>query len=182
MTMRRWLFLSPAVLFTVVAGYFFWGLNPERDPRAVPSALIDKPVPAFELPPIEGVDRPGLATADLAGGRVVLVNLFASWCIPCRAEHPLLMDLAEAGTLPVIGINYRDEPADARRWLGQLGNPYERIGADRQARTAIDWGVSGVPETFVIDGSGRIRYQHIGPMSRWDLEHKILPLVEELSR
>jgi cytochrome c biogenesis protein CcmG/thiol:disulfide interchange protein DsbE len=176
------LFLSPAVLFTVVAGYFFWGLNPDRDPRKVPSALIDKPVPAFELPPLEGVGRPGLATADLTGGRVVLVNFFASWCIPCRAEHPLLMELAEAGALPVTGINYRDEAADARRWLAQLGNPYERIGADRQGRTAIDWGVSGVPETFVIDGSGRIRYQHIGPMSRSDLEDKILPLVEELSR
>jgi cytochrome c biogenesis protein CcmG/thiol:disulfide interchange protein DsbE len=92
------------------------------------------------------------------------------------------MDLAEAGTLPVIGINYRDKPAEARRWLDQLGNPYGRIGADQGGRTAIDWGVSGVPETFVIDRSGRIRYQHIGPMSRWDLEHKILPLVEELSR
>jgi cytochrome c biogenesis protein CcmG/thiol:disulfide interchange protein DsbE len=182
MTMRRWLFLSPAVLFTVVAGYFFWGLNPDRDPRAVPSALIDKPVPAFELPPLGGVDRPGLATADLTAGRVVLVNFFASWCIPCRAEHPLLMDLAEAGTVAVIGINYRDKPADARRWLAQLGNPYERIGADQGGRTTIDWGVSGVPETFVIDRSGRIRDQHIGPMSRSDLEDKILPLVEELSQ
>lgn len=179
---KRWFFLLPGVVFAVVVGYFFWGLNPDRDPRAVPSALIDKPVPAFELPPLDGIDRPGLASADLKAGEVVLVNVFASWCIPCRAEHPLLMELAAADSVRVVGINYRDKPADARRWLAQLGNPYRRIGADERGRTAIDWGVSGVPETFVVDRTGRIRYQHIGPMARPDLEDKILPLLEVLSR
>ncbi len=185
--LKRWPFLLPVVVFAVVAGYVFWGLNPDRNPSAVPSALIDKPVPDFDLPPLDGLELanlelPGLATADLADGSVSLVNFFASWCIPCRYEHPLLMELAAAGRVRVVGIDYRDEPEDARRWLARLGNPYERVGSDRNARTAIEWGVSGVPETFVVDRAGRIRYQHIGPMTPMDLEEKILPMIEELSR
>ena len=112
---------------------------------------------------------------------VALVNFFASWCLPCRAEHPLLMDLAESGDVRVLGIDFRDSPEDARRWLGQFGNPYERIGVDERGRTSIDFGVSGVPETFVIDREGRIRYQHIGPLMARDIEDKIVPLIESLS-
>ena len=179
---RRALYLLPLLLFALVAGYFLWGLASGRNPNLVPSALVDQPAPAFDLPPIDGFDRPGLATADLADGEVALVNFFASWCIPCRAEHPLLMELAESGDVRILGINYRDKPEDARRWLGQLGNPYERVGADGRGRTGIDFGVSGVPETFVIDRSGRIRYQHIGPLMAQDIEDKIAPMIESLSQ
>ena len=160
---RRALFLLPLLVFAVVAGYFLWGLVTDRNPNLVPSALIDKPAPAFDLPPIEDFDRPGLATADLGNGEVALVNFFASWCLPCRAEHPFLMDLAEDGGVRVLGI------------------AYERVGVDDRGRTGIDFGVSGVPETFVIDRTGRIRYQHIGPLMASDIEDKILPLIESLS-
>ncbi len=125
--LKRWLYLLPVVVFAVVAGYLFWGLNPDRDPSAVPSALIDKPVPDFDLPPLDGLALPGLATADLTDGRVALVNFFASWCIPCRYEHPLFMELAAAGRVRVVGIDYRDAPKDARRWLARLGNPYQPV-------------------------------------------------------
>lgn len=179
---RRVLFFVPLLLFALVAGYFLWGLVTDRNPSQVPSALIDKPVPAFELPPVDGLDRPGLATADLRNGEVALVNFFASWCLPCRTEHPLLMELAEVDGVRVLGINYRDRPEDARRWLGEFGNPYERVGADDRGRTAIDFGVSGVPETFVIDREGRIRHQHIGPLTDDDIEDKIAPLIEDLSQ
>jgi cytochrome c biogenesis protein CcmG/thiol:disulfide interchange protein DsbE len=179
---RRALYLAPLLLFLVVAGYFLWGLVTDRDPSLVPSMLIDKPAPIFDLPPVDGLDRPGLATADLRSGQVALVNFFASWCYPCRAEHPLLMELAEAGGVRIFGINYRDRPEDARRWLGELGNPYERIGVDEHGRTGIDFGASGVPETFVIDREGNIRYQHIGPLMANDIEDKIVPLIESLSQ
>ena len=179
---RRVLFLLPLLLFALVAGYFLWGLVSDRDPSLVPSAMIDKPAPAFDMPPIEGYDLPGLATADLKTGEVSLVNFFASWCLPCRVEHPFLMEVSEAGAVRVLGIAYRDRPEDTRRWLGEFGNPYARIGADPRGRISIDFGVSGVPETFVVDGEGRIRYQHIGPILAEDMEEKILPLVEELSK
>lgn len=179
---RRTLYLLPLLLFALVAGYFLWGLASDRDPNKVPSALIDQPAPAFDLPPLDGFDRPGLATADLKNGEVALVNFFASWCLPCRAEHPFLMDLAESGAVRVLGIAYRDRPEDARRWLGRFGNPYERVGADDRGRAGIDFGVSGVPETFVIDRTGRIRYQHIGPLMAEDIEGEILPRIESLSQ
>ena len=178
---RRALYLLPLLLFALVAGYFLWGLASDRNPNLVPSALIDKPAPAFDLPPLDGLGRPGLATADLQNGEVALVNFFASWCLPCRAEHPLLMDLAKSGGVRVLGINFRDRPEDARRWLGRDGTPYVRVGVDDRGRTCFVFGVSGVPETFVIDREGRIRYQHIGPLMASDIEDKIVPLIESLS-
>ena len=178
----RLLYLLPVLLFAVIAGYFAWGLvDPERNPSEVPSAMVGQPVPDFTLPAVEGLDRPGLTTADLSDGRPTLVNFFASWCIPCRAEHPLLMDLAaEKNGLRLVGINYRDAPDAAVAWLDELGNPYELVGADSKARTGIDFGVSGVPETFIIDAEGRIRYQEIGPLTRETLDSKLRPLIEEL--
>ena len=147
----------------------------------MPSALIDKPVPEFSLPPVQGFEEAGgFATADLGKGEIALVNIFASWCGPCRVEHPLLMALAAAGTVPLYGINYKDTPDDAARWLGRLGNPYTLMGADRDGRTGIEWGVYGVPETFVVDGSGRIRHRHVGVLSKHDLDETILPLIEDL--
>ncbi len=173
---RLWLGVPLAVAL-VIGLLLFKGLP--LDPSNIPSALIAAPVPEFSLPPLEGRER-GLSSADLTTGEVSLVNIFASWCGPCRVEHPLLMRLSAEGIVPVHGINYKDRPADAAGWLAELGDPYTLIGADRDGRVSIDWGVYGVPETFVIDRQGRIVYKHIGPISPRDLEEKILPLVESL--
>jgi cytochrome c biogenesis protein CcmG/thiol:disulfide interchange protein DsbE len=161
--MRRQLFfLIPAVIFGIVAGNFFWGLISDRDPRAIPSVMIDQPVPEFELAAIEGMTGPGLKTADVTGGQITLVNFFASWCAPCRIEHAFLMELKGREDIRLVGINYKNEPDEARTWLAELGNPYAAIGADTTGRVGIDWGVYGLPETFLIDTTGRIRYRHTG--------------------
>ena len=174
---RRLLFLLPIVIFLGFVAAFFAGLG--HDPQLVPSALIGKPVPHFALPALLDGGA-GLDSADLKG-KVVLVNVFASWCAPCRAEHPLLMRLAKEG-VELDGIDYKDKPEDARRWLGDLGDPYKRIGTDRAGTVAIDWGVYGVPETFVVDGSGTIRFKQVGPLSPEDINDTILPLVRRLAR
>ena len=175
---RRLRYLLPALLFAAVAAalgaQLFTG-----EPGRLPSALLDKPAPDFDLPPVRGFAR-GFATADLRRGDVALVNVFASWCGPCRIEHPLFMELA--GTVPLYGLNYKDAPRDAGRWLRRHGNPYTATGADEDGRVAIDWGVYGVPETFVVDGAGRIRHRHIGVLTRHDLDETILPLIEALRR
>jgi cytochrome c biogenesis protein CcmG, thiol:disulfide interchange protein DsbE len=162
-------FIAMFVLFAV-------GLN--LDPRRIPSPLIGKPVPEFSLPPVKGRTL-GLSTADIKG-EVSLVNVFASWCVACRDEHPILMQLSRRGIVPIHGLNYKDAPDDAAAWLDSLGDPYTRTGADRDGRVGIEWGVYGVPETFVIDLDGRIAYKHIGPISPQALEEMILPLVEKL--
>jgi cytochrome c biogenesis protein CcmG/thiol:disulfide interchange protein DsbE len=177
--LRRLLYLLPVIIFAVIAGYFLWGLSPERDPGNVPTAMIDKPTPDFDLAAVPGLDVPGLATADLAGGKVVMVNFFASWCVPCRAEHPYLTAFSEESGVPLYGINHRDKPEDAAAWLAELGNPYRRIGAD-PGRAAVDWGVTGVPETFVIDGAGRIRWHHRGPLVPQVIERDLKPLLAAL--
>jgi cytochrome c biogenesis protein CcmG/thiol:disulfide interchange protein DsbE len=160
----------------LVAGFFAYGLT--LDPSKIPSVLVGSPVPEFTLPPVKGRSL-GLSASDLKG-EVSLVNVFASWCTECRLEHPLLMRLREDNTVPVHGLNYKDQPDDARDWLDDLGDPYTRTGADLDGRVAIDFGVYGVPETFVIDKSGRIAHKHIGAMSVGTLETEILPLVETL--
>ncbi len=165
--------LALAALLTVVLA---WGLT--RDPSALPSTLIGKAVPDFALPPVKGRTL-GLSSADLKG-EVSLVNVFASWCVACREEHPLFMALAAQGTVPLHGLNYKDQPDDAAKWLDSLGDPYTRTGADISGRVAIDWGVYGVPETFVVGADGRIAYKHIGPVNEEVLNRTILPLVEEL--
>lgn len=180
MLLLRLLFVLPLVIFAVGAGFLYWGLNPDRNPSAIPSVLIDEPAPSFALPPIEGSNWPDLSSADLGKGEVTLVNVFASWCLPCRAEHPLLMDLAEERGVKIVGINYKDAPDDAAAWLEELGNPYAAIGADREGRAGIDWGISGVPETFVVDAEGVIRYRHVGPIHAVELEELILPILERL--
>ncbi|WMT86952.1 DsbE family thiol:disulfide interchange protein [Pelagibacterium sp. 26DY04] len=148
-----------------------------RSTSFVPSALIDRPVPSFDLAAIEGHDQPGFATADMAGNGVVVVNVFASWCVPCRAEHPLLMDLADRD-VALFGINYDDPAENARAFLAELGNPYDRIGADRDRRVGIEWGVYGVPETFVVDNEGTIRFKHTGPLDADSYENVLLPAIE----
>jgi cytochrome c biogenesis protein CcmG, thiol:disulfide interchange protein DsbE len=177
MSFRRLLYLLPVLVFIGVGIGLAVGLT--RDPGVLPSALLDRPVPAFELPPIEGRGGDGLSSQDLAGD-VALVNVFASWCVPCRAEHPVLMGLAERG-VPIYGINYKDRPEPASAWLAELGDPFRRIGADRDGRVSIDWGVYGVPETFVIGPDGRIRHKFVGPLQPRDVEEILLPLIAELA-
>jgi cytochrome c biogenesis protein CcmG/thiol:disulfide interchange protein DsbE len=175
MTMRRLLYLIPVVVFGAVGIGLAVGLT--RDPGTLPSALLDQPVPTFELPALEGGE--GFSSRDLKG-RVSLVNVFASWCVPCRVEHPVLMRLAEEG-VPIFGINYKDPPDQAQAWLAELGDPFEKIGADRNGRVGIEWGVYGVPETFVVDAEGRIRHRHVGPIQARDLERTLLPILAELN-
>lgn len=181
MPLRIVLGALPLVIFLAAAAVFLWGLDPERDPSEIPSALIGQPAPEFELGPIPGSSTPGLARADLVGEEPALVNVFASWCLPCRAEHAVLTDLAAEG-VRLLGINYKDEPKDALAYLEELGNPYERIGADPTGRAGIDWGISGVPETFVVDRDGRVVYRHVGPISAKQVESKIRPALERAGR
>ena len=165
----RLVFLLPVLIFAGLAVLFLLRLF-SGDPSRVPSALIGRPVPAFVLAPLPGLldggrPVPGLADADLKGGSVTIVNVWASWCAPCRQEHPLLMDLAKDPSVRVVGVNYKDNPENARRFLGQLGNPYAAVGVDPTGRAAIDWGVYGVPETFIVGPDGAIRHKHIGPLT-----------------
>ena len=162
--MRRALLFLPVAVVAVVLGFALWGLTSEREPDAIPSALVGRAAPAFDLPPVEGVDSPGLSTADLASGEVTALNVFASWCVPCRAEHGVLTRLAEEEELRLVGLNYTDEPEDAAAFLAELGNPYERVGADATGRTGIDWGVTGVPETFLLGPDGTVLHRHAGPI------------------
>jgi cytochrome c biogenesis protein CcmG/thiol:disulfide interchange protein DsbE len=175
-SLRRALFLVPLLLFAAVAVFLAIGLT--RNPREVPSPLIGKPVPEFSLPPVKGRTL-GLSNRDLKG-EVALVNVFASWCVACREEHPLLMQLKAQGFVPIHGLNYKDRPDDAARWLDTLGDPYTRTGADLDGRVGIEWGVYGVPETFVIDRQGRIAYKQIGPITPDVLEKKLRPLIARL--
>jgi cytochrome c biogenesis protein CcmG/thiol:disulfide interchange protein DsbE len=168
----------PLVTFAGVAVAFAWGLT--RNPQELPSALIGKPVPAFRSPPVQGRTL-GLSSGDLKG-QISLVNVFASWCVACRAEHPLLPQLAMRKTVPINGLNYKDAPQDAADWLDTLGDPYARTGVDRDGHVAIDWGVTGVPETFVVDASGIVVYKQIGPVTQQAIDETILPLVARLQQ
>lgn len=179
--MRRLVYLLPILVFVALAAIFATRLDGTHDPSQLPSALIDKPAPQFTLPGLETrPQKPGFATADLTG-QVTVVNIFASWCIPCLAEHPLITRLAEDG-VTVYGINHRDKDADAARWLDKHGDPYTRIGADRDARVSIEWGVTGVPETFILDRAGRIRHKQTGPLTPTIVEQDFLPILAELNK
>lgn len=174
--MNRILLLSvPLLVVLALLGIFAVSLN--RDPSLIPSVLIDKPAPSFNLPAVQGLRTPALSSDALKGG-VSVVNVFASWCIPCRAEHPLLQTLKQRAGVKLFGINQKDAPENARQFLAELGNPYDAIGADSNNRVSIDFGVYGVPETFVIDRNGVITYKHIGPMSQQSLEQSVLPAIE----
>ena len=174
---RRLLFLLPVLAFLGLVGLFTLGLG--HDPAALPSAMIDKPAPAFALGPVMA-DKPGLGRADL-GGKPVLVNFFASWCAPCRAEHATLAGLAASG-VPLYGIAYKDKPENAQRFLTDLGDPYQKIGLDLDGRTAIDFGVYGVPETYILDRDGRIRFRYAGALTDAVLKTEILPRLAALER
>jgi cytochrome c biogenesis protein CcmG/thiol:disulfide interchange protein DsbE len=169
--------LLPIAVFLALVVLLAIGLT--LNPREVPSPLIGKPVPTFDLPPVKGRTL-GLSSADLGKGEVSLVNVFASWCVACREEHPVLMDLKARGLVPIHGLNYKDQPDDAARWLAEWGDPYTRTGADVDGRVGIDWGVYGVPETFVVGPDGRIAYKHIGPITPAFVNTELMPMIERL--
>jgi cytochrome c biogenesis protein CcmG/thiol:disulfide interchange protein DsbE len=176
--MKTFRWSIPLAIFVVLLAFLWIGLG--KDPREVPSPLIGKPAPAFRLAKLHA---PGemLSTQDLKG-RVWLLNVWASWCVSCRIEHPLLVDLAKSNVVPVYGLDYKDDPAAGREWLTRNGDPYTASIVDRDGRVGIDYGVYGVPETFLIDKAGVIRYKQIGPITPEALQEKILPLVRELQR
>jgi cytochrome c biogenesis protein CcmG/thiol:disulfide interchange protein DsbE len=171
-------YLIPLAVFVVLAVFLFIGLG--LNPREVPSPFIGKPAPAFELPQLARPAEP-FGPKDMAG-KVWLFNVWASWCVSCREEHPLLVELAQQKVVPIVGLNYKDKPDDAKAWLERFGDPYTLSVMDLKGRIGIDYGVYGVPETFVIDKAGVIRHKHIGPVTRQALEKKILPLIKELEK
>lgn len=173
--LSRVLTFLPLGIVLLLGLTFWWGLQNNDD--RLPSALLGRSIPEFSLPPVGGQGEE-LSSEDLRG-QVSLVNVWASWCVPCRTEMPLLVELAEAGTVTIYGINYKDDAEAALSFLEELGNPYTRIGAD-SGRVAVDWGVYGVPETFIVDAEGRIAYKHIGPFDERSLEEEILPIVARL--
>jgi len=172
--MRNWL---PLAIFAVLVAFLGIGLS--LNPREVPSPLIGKPAPAFEVAQLH---QPGQSfkPADMLG-KVWLLNVWASWCVSCREEHAVLNEFAKTGLLPIVGLNYKDEPTDARQWLAKLGNPYQLSVMDREGKVGLDWGVYGVPETFVIDKKGVVRHKHIGPVDMPSLQQSLIPLIQQLN-
>lgn len=180
---RTLLILAPLLCFLALAGLFYVRLG-AGDASRLPSPLIGKVIPNVALPALEGQPLPGFASDDLRKGTVTLVNIFASWCVPCRDEHPVLMKLARdkdlaAQGVRIAGLNYKDEPANALKFLAEGGTPYAMIGVDKAGRASIDWGVYGVPETFVVRGDGTIAYKFIGPLSEKSLNETLLPEIRK---
>jgi cytochrome c biogenesis protein CcmG/thiol:disulfide interchange protein DsbE len=179
---RTLLVMLPLAVFLALAGLFLFRLG-SGDPSRVPSVLIGRLVPATNLPPVEGLTKdgkpvPGIAPADFRGA-VTLVNVWASWCVPCHEEIPLLVRLGEDQRLKLVGINYKDRPDNARRFLGRYGNPFAATGADANGRASIEWGVYGVPETFIVGRDGRIAYKLVGPITPENLERAVKPAIEK---
>lgn len=174
--MRRAIFLLPLLVLAALVLYFALGMG--RDPSRIPSVLIGKPAPAFALPAIEG--REAGLSSEAFKAEVTLLNVFASWCISCRIEHPELLKIAASGEARLVGLNWKDKPGDGARWLSALGDPYAAIGDDADGRVALDYGVSGAPETFVIDRKGIVRHKIIGPITPEIWEEELAPLIREL--
>jgi cytochrome c biogenesis protein CcmG, thiol:disulfide interchange protein DsbE len=179
---RRLLVLTPLLVFSALAALFLVRLGSD-DPSRVPSALIGRQVPDTRLPPVAGLERdgtplPGIAASDFKGA-VSVVNVWASWCLPCRDEAPLLMQLADDRRIRIIGINYKDQPENARRFLGRFGNPFTAAGADENGRASIEWGVYGVPETFIVDGDGKIAFKLIGGINPDNIERVLKPEIDK---
>jgi cytochrome c biogenesis protein CcmG, thiol:disulfide interchange protein DsbE len=180
---RSRLALLPIVLFGAIGLMFLLALR-TSDPQKLPSTLIGKPAPKLELPALEGLNDagknvPGVGPADLTRGTPVIVNFWASWCAPCVAEHPLLIILKEKSGVPLIGVNYKDQTAGARRFLGRYGNPFNAVGVDPNGRAAIEWGVYGMPETFIVDTQGRIAYKHIGALTQEAVDNVLIPAINK---
>lgn len=178
--MRRLVFLLPILIVAILVAAFWIGLDPERDKSVLPSALVGKPAPAVDLPGLtDGAPR---LTLEAFKGKLIAINFFASWCLPCRAEHPLLKQVGAEFGVPVIGIAWKDKPDAARAFLAELGDPYAATGMDEHGRTGIDFGITGVPETFLVDGSGIVRYRFAGPLSPEGLRSQLAPAIAEAKR
>ncbi len=182
-----WVF-APLIVFMMLAAAFAFSLS-SGDPSKIPSALIGKPAPETAFPALQGLNAagesiPGFSTADLKrdDGSVTVVNFWASWCVPCVQEHPKLIALKEQTGVALYGVNYKDQPTAARRFIGRYGNPYDKVGTDSTGRNAIDWGVYGMPETFIVDGQGRIAYKHVGPITVESLRSEVIPQIEKARR
>ena len=180
---KKWIFFIPLGLFVIIALYFFWQLQFGRDPSLVPSAMIDEPAPRLDYPALDENLSSGLSAMDLIGDKkqmapIRIVNFFASWCVPCRAEHPFLIDLAKRNDVSLIGIAYKDKPPATLAFLRELGNPYDYVVTDDEGRAGIEWGLYGVPETYIVDNKGIIWYKHTGPMVG---EGAVTPFMEALS-
>ena len=178
-----WVALLPLLIFVALAAVFAVQLLSGKDSSTIPSALIGKDAPQTSLPAVEGLTRdgapvPGLNSEDFKG-KLTLVNVWGSWCVPCRQEHPLLMEIAKDERIRVVGLNYKDQPENARRFLGDLGNPFAAVGADRAGRSAIEWGVYGVPETFLVDKDGKIVYKHVGPFTPESVKNDLMPILND---
>lgn len=179
-----WLAVLPLVIFLGLAGIFYSLLTEDgRDVSALPSALLNDPAPVMEVPPLLGLRTNGTMVPGIDGstfnGKVSVFNVFASWCVPCRQEHPQIVKLGEDPRIQVVGLNHKDNTTNAQAFLDELGNPYDVVGVDRNGRAAIEWGVYGVPETFLVNSEGVIFYKHVGPVSETALERIILPLLEQ---
>jgi cytochrome c biogenesis protein CcmG/thiol:disulfide interchange protein DsbE len=177
----RWV-IAPVIVFAALVTVFGFALT-TGDPSKLPSALIGKPAPATDFPALAGLTDgtrpvPGFKSTELADGKVSVVNFWASWCVPCAEEHALLMALKDKTGVPIYGVNYKDQAASARRFLGRYGNPFVAVGIDDNGRGAIEWGVYGMPETFVVNGKGEIVFKHVGPISPQSLTAKLIPAIE----
>jgi cytochrome c biogenesis protein CcmG, thiol:disulfide interchange protein DsbE len=178
--MRRLVFLLPIAVVAVLVAVFWIGLDPERDKSVLPSALVGKPAPAVDLPGLaDGARRLTLAEFK---GQLVAINFFASWCLPCRAEHPLLKQITAEFGVPVIGIAWKDKPDDSRTFLDELGDPYVATGTDENGRTGIDFGITGVPETFLVGADGTVLYRFAGPLSPEGLREQLAPAIAEAKK
>jgi cytochrome c biogenesis protein CcmG/thiol:disulfide interchange protein DsbE len=175
-----WKFLLPGALFIVLAVFFAMGLNPKRDIHELPSPLIGKSAPPFKLPEVLNADKT-VSSADLAG-QVYVFNVWATWCVACREEHEALLSIAQQKVVPIIGLDWKDERDRARDWLQQLGNPYNAVAFDSEGRTAIDWGVYGAPETYLVDKKGRILFKHIAPMTQEVWDQEFMPRIQSAQR
>ncbi len=181
---RIWTSILPLFVFLGIAGASYSLLSTdERNVSTLPSALLDKPAPDLGVPPLEGLQQdgkqvPGMAQA-MFQGKVSIVNVFASWCVPCRQEHPQIVKLGQDDRLQIVGINHKDSTKNALGFLAELGNPYDVVGVDRKGRASIEWGVYGVPETFIVNKKGRIIFKHVGPVNKRGLEEKLMPIIED---
>lgn len=179
--------LVPLLVFTAIAGLFAFALMRPGDPSKIPSALIGRAAPTVTLAALDGLMEkgrpvPGISPADFAQGSPVIVNFWASWCLPCVDEHPVLVALKARTGVTIFGINHKDQATGARRFLARYGNPYSAVGTDGNGRAAIDWGVYGMPETFILDGAGTIVFKHVGPLTPLVIETAVLPALDKLKR